>query len=59
MDLAAQLPAAVLSQLPGISISRATYWTGQADNTRPGYAAARRTELRSAQPQAYQRRRDR
>lgn len=40
MDLAAHLPAAVLSQLLGLSIGRATHWTGQAGNTRPGYAAA-------------------
>ncbi|TQM05998.1 hypothetical protein FB558_6228 [Pseudonocardia kunmingensis] len=39
MGLAARLPAAVLSQLLGTSISCATDWTVVAGNTRPGYAA--------------------
>lgn len=39
MDLAAELPAAVLSQLLDISISRATTWAHLAGNIRPGYAA--------------------
>ncbi|WP_327031730.1 hypothetical protein [Micromonospora ureilytica] len=39
MDLAAQLPAAVLSQLLGLHITTATEWTQEAGNTRPAYAA--------------------
>jgi hypothetical protein len=48
MDLAADLPAAVLSHLLGISIHAATHWTNEAGNTRPGYAAelSRRNDLR-------------
>ncbi|MGY2119768.1 hypothetical protein ACW9HR_38350 [Nocardia gipuzkoensis] len=48
MDLAADMPAAVLSQLLGISIQAATHWTHEAGNTRPGYAAelGRRNKLR-------------
>ncbi|RSN19880.1 hypothetical protein DL990_40955 [Amycolatopsis sp. WAC 01416] len=39
IELAAEMPAAVLSGLLGISIDRATRWTQDAGNTRPGYAA--------------------
>lgn len=39
MELAAEMPAAVLSGLLGISVNRATRWTQEAGNTRPGYAA--------------------
>ncbi|MFJ9949414.1 hypothetical protein [Kitasatospora sp. NPDC091207] len=39
LDLAAELPASVLSDLLGISIRTATGWTQEAGNTRPGYAA--------------------
>ncbi|MBX7269580.1 hypothetical protein KIF24_28600 [Micromonospora sp. Llam7] len=40
MDLAGQLPAAVLSQLLGLHLQTATNWTQEAGNTRPRYAAA-------------------
>ncbi|MEU4550626.1 hypothetical protein [Micromonospora violae] len=40
MDLAGQLPAAVLSQLLGLHLQTATSWTHEAGNTRPRYAAA-------------------
>lgn len=40
MDLARQLPAAVLSQLLGLHIAAATAWTVEAGNTRPAYAAS-------------------
>lgn len=48
MELAAEMPAAVLTGLLGISVDRATHWTQNAGNTRPGYAAelARRNERR-------------
>jgi len=48
MDLAADLHAAVLSQLLGISVNAATLWAAEAGNTRPGYAAEvfRRNDLR-------------
>ncbi len=39
MELAAEMPAAVLSGLLGISVDRATRWTQEAGNIRPGYAA--------------------
>ena len=39
MELAADMPAKVLSDLLGISISSAVDWARQAGNTRPGYAA--------------------
>jgi hypothetical protein len=46
MDLAGELPAAVLSQLLGLQVNTATRWTDEAGNTRHGYAAelARRHE---------------
>ncbi|MEV0899998.1 hypothetical protein [Actinoplanes sp. NPDC049802] len=40
IDLAAQLPAAVLSQLLGLHLQTATNWTVEAGNTRLRYAAA-------------------
>jgi hypothetical protein len=40
IDLAAQLPAAVLSQLLGFHLQTATAWTIEAGNTRLRYAAA-------------------
>jgi transglutaminase-like putative cysteine protease len=40
IDLAAQLPAAVLSQLLGIHLQTATAWTIEAGNTWLRYAAA-------------------
>jgi hypothetical protein len=40
MDLAAQLPAVVLSKLLGISLGAATGWNQAAGNTRASYAAA-------------------
>lgn len=39
IDLAAQLPAAVLSQLLGLHLQTATSWTIEAGNTRMRYAA--------------------
>jgi len=39
IELAAEMPAAVISGLLGISIDRATRWTQDAGNTRPSYAA--------------------
>jgi hypothetical protein len=39
IELAAEMPAAVISGLLGISIDRATRWAQDAGNTRPGYAA--------------------
>jgi hypothetical protein len=39
MELAAELPAKVLSDLLGISIESAVDWTAEAGNTRPRYAA--------------------
>lgn len=48
MELAAEMPAAVISGLLGIHLQRATVWTQDAGNTRPGYAAelARRNGAR-------------
>ncbi|GGU43014.1 hypothetical protein GCM10010178_39600 [Lentzea flava] len=48
MDMAAEMPAAVIARLLGISLDRATRWTYDAGNTRPGYAreVARRDQLR-------------
>ncbi|WP_155724178.1 hypothetical protein [Mycobacterium avium] len=45
IDLAGELPAAVLAKLLGLSIKRAVTWSEAAGNTRPRYAAevARRT----------------
>ncbi len=40
MELAGEMPAAVISGLLGISIDRATRWTQDTGNTRPGYAVA-------------------
>ncbi len=39
MEMAAEMPAAVISRMLGISLDRATRWTQDAGNTRPGYAA--------------------
>jgi hypothetical protein len=39
MDLASQLPAAIISQLLGLNISTATKWGTTAGNTHHGYAA--------------------
>src|SRR5450755_1216324 len=39
MDLAAQLPAVVLSKLLGINLTTATAWNQAAGNTRPACAA--------------------
>jgi hypothetical protein len=39
MELAGEMPAAVISGLLGIHLHRATVWTQDAGNTRPGYAA--------------------
>jgi hypothetical protein len=39
MDLAAQLPAKVLSQMLGLNIHTATEWTNQAGSARADYAA--------------------
>jgi hypothetical protein len=44
IDLAAQLPAAVLSQLLGFHLQTATAWTIEAGNTRLRYAAAVATQ---------------
>jgi hypothetical protein len=38
MEMAGEMPAAVITKLLGISIHRATRWTQDAGNTRPGYA---------------------
>ncbi|MFJ2566597.1 hypothetical protein ACIO02_27310 [Streptomyces sp. NPDC087568] len=48
LDLAAELPAVVLSNLLGIHVHTATAWATEAGNTRPGYAAelARRNTQR-------------
>ena len=40
MEMAGEMPAAVITRLLGISLHRATRWTRDAGNTRPGYAAA-------------------
>jgi len=40
IDLAAQLPAAVLSQLLGLQLQTAANWTIEAGNSRLRYAAA-------------------
>lgn len=40
MELAGEMPAAVISGLLGLNLQRATTWTQDAGNTRPGYAAA-------------------
>ncbi|MGW9205657.1 hypothetical protein ACWGR4_01535 [Embleya sp. NPDC055664] len=47
MEMAAEMPAAVITRMLGISLDRATRWTQDAGNTRPGYAAqlARRGQL--------------
>lgn len=39
MDLAAQMPAVVLSKLLGISLATATGWNQAAGSTQAGYAA--------------------
>ncbi|QFZ73983.1 hypothetical protein GFH48_12655 [Streptomyces fagopyri] len=39
LDLAAELPAVVLSNLLGIHVETATAWAAEAGNIRPGYAA--------------------
>lgn len=39
MELASEMPAAVISGLLGLNLQRATTWTQDAGNTRPGYAA--------------------
>jgi hypothetical protein len=39
MELAGEMPAAVISGLLGIHLQRATVWTQDAGNTRRGYAA--------------------
>ena len=39
MELAADMPAKVLSSLLGISLESAVDWTREAGNTRSGYAA--------------------
>ena len=39
MEMAAEMPAKVLSDLLGISVDCAVDWAHQAGNTRPGYAA--------------------
>jgi hypothetical protein len=39
MEMAAEMPAAVITRMLGISLDRATRWTQDAGNTRPGYAA--------------------
>jgi hypothetical protein len=39
MELAADMPAKVLSSLIGISLESAVDWTHEAGNTRSGYAA--------------------
>lgn len=48
MEMTAEMPAAVIARLLGISLDRATRWTYDAGNTRPGYAreVARRDQLR-------------
>jgi hypothetical protein len=38
MEMASEMPATVITKLLGISIHRATRWTQDAGNTRPGYA---------------------
>jgi hypothetical protein len=38
MEMAGEMPAAVITKLLGISLHRATKWTQDAGNTRPGYA---------------------
>lgn len=38
MEMAGEMPAAVITKLLGISLHRATRWTQDAGNTRPGYA---------------------
>lgn len=40
MQMAAEMPPPVLNKLLGISLDRATRWTQEAGNSRPGYAAA-------------------
>jgi hypothetical protein len=40
IELAGELPAAVLAKLLGFSIKRAVTWNIEAGNTRPRYAAA-------------------
>ena len=39
LDLASQMPAAVIHQLLGVSLGTATFWTSQAGNSWSGYAA--------------------
>ncbi|WP_030574261.1 hypothetical protein [Streptomyces aureocirculatus] len=39
LDLAAQIPASVLSEIPGLSITCAVAWSHDAGNTRLGYVA--------------------
>ncbi|MEY9864221.1 hypothetical protein ABH935_009876 [Catenulispora sp. GAS73] len=39
MEMAAEMPAAVITRMLGISLDRATRWTQDAGNTRLGYAA--------------------
>jgi hypothetical protein len=53
MEMASEMPAAVITRLLGISLNRATRWTQDAGNTRPGYAAelARRRAAQSSPQQ--------
>jgi hypothetical protein len=53
MEIASEMPAAVITRLLGISLNRATRWTQDAGNTRPGYAAelARRRDAQSSPQQ--------
>jgi hypothetical protein len=47
MEMAGEMPAAVITKLLGISLHRATRWTQDAGNTRPGYAPTPRPTARS------------
>lgn len=53
MEMASEMPAAVITRLLGISLNRATHWTQDAGHTRPGYGAelARRRAAQSSPQQ--------
>lgn len=56
MEMAGEMPAAVITRMLGISLNRATRWTQDASNTRPAYAAdlARREDSASCSSRADQ-----
>jgi hypothetical protein len=50
MEMAAEMPAAVITRMLGISLDRATRWTQDAGNTLSGYAAQLPGKAQSIRP---------